>query len=208
MLRITSLLLVLLSLICSSCSSVYMSAYGIKNPEKLDQNQIASQARKYNIPAENSFELDNAPYSEFLKSFDQKRYYQQIYNHSQPLQALYFDKNGDLKIFYINCYAGGFPNLTWDKDGNFNSFPPSLQAPIDSLVNLQTLSRYLKPISIAQLSPENSSDFTIVVFWNRMMERQSKRFIETVQQNCAKAGNQKIQLLYVNNDDLMAEFWK
>jgi hypothetical protein len=204
MLRITSVFFVLLSLFCSSCSFLVGSMYGIKSPKKLNQTEIASQAEKYKIPLENSFELDTAYFFEYLKSFDQKRFSREISNHSQPLQTLYFDKNGRLQIFYINCYAGGFPNLAWNKEGQFNSFPPKPQAPLDSLVNFQTLSRYLKPLPTTRLENKISADYTIVVFWNRMMNRQSKQFIQLVQENAGKAKDQKVQLLYVNTDNLMA----
>ncbi|KAA9340313.1 hypothetical protein [Adhaeribacter soli] len=195
---------VLIILFCSSCSFLAGSIYGIKSPKKLNQTEIASQAKKYNIPLENSFELDTAYFFEHLKSFDQKRYFQQINNHSQALQSLFFDKDGRLQVFYINCYAGGFPNLAWNKEGQFNSFPPKPQAPLDSLLDLQTLSRYLIPLPTTKPQNKISADYTIVVFWNRMMNRQTKHLIQLVQENAGKAKDQHVQLLYVNTDNLMA----
>jgi hypothetical protein len=84
MLRIIPALFVFLSLFCSSCSFVVMNAYGIKSPKKLDQKQIAAQAKKYNIPTETSFELDPTFYSHYLKSFDTIQYGQQV---KKPLSA-------------------------------------------------------------------------------------------------------------------------
>jgi hypothetical protein len=206
MARIIPAFLIFLSLFCSGCSFVVGSMYGLKSPKKLNQTQIASQAKKYNIPTGNSFELDNAYMSGYLKSFDTLQYGAQVKNHYQPLQALYFDKTGKLQVFYINCYAGGFPNLDWNRDNSFSAFPPKPQAPVDSLVNLETLFRYLKPLPTANLTPKNSADYTIVVFWNRMMGRQSGRLIKYVQENADKAKDQQIQVLYVNTDNLMATF--
>jgi hypothetical protein len=201
-LRIIALFL-FTSLACSSCS-IILKTYGYKNPKQLTPSEIADYATAYKIPAENSFELDTAYYSRFLKKQNQKRYYQQVYNHSQPLQALYFDNTGNLQRFYINCYAGGFPNLDWDHDGNFNSFPPKHQAPADSLVNFQALSPFLKPLPESKLKSEKAADYTVVIIWNRMLGRQSKRLIRYVQQNATMANGRKIEILYVNNDDLMA----
>ncbi|HSI91485.1 MAG TPA: hypothetical protein VK927_10245, partial [Adhaeribacter sp.] len=112
--------------------------------------------------------------------------------------------NGTLQNFHINCYTGGFPNLNWNQNGNFESFPPKMQAPADTLVSFQTLNQYLKPLPNTKLSADASADYTVVVFWNRMLGRQSKRLVETVQKNCAKAGNHKIRLVYVNNDNLLS----
>ncbi|MFC5271270.1 hypothetical protein [Adhaeribacter terreus] len=208
MLRIILVLFLCLCLLCSGCTYLFSTAYGFKSPKKLNSDQIADQARKYNIPAENSFELDITFFFGYLKSFDTIQYREQVKNHYQPLQALYFDKHGQLQNFHINCYAGGFPNMQWNRNGNFETFPPKPQAPVDTLVSYQTLSRYLKPLSGTKPITVLADDYTVVVFWSRVMGRQSKRLIQSVQQNTAKSGNQKIRLIYVNNDDLMAEFWK
>src|SRR5699024_3760469 len=44
---------------------------------------------------------------------------------SQPIQILYFDKNGKLTSFHANCYAkGGLGHLNWNTNGRFNHFIP------------------------------------------------------------------------------------
>ena len=76
----------------------------------MDEKTIVRYANHYNIPIADGYELDTSYYA-FLLSHDKARYKEQINNHYQPLQALYFDKSGQLQSFQINCYAGGFPNL-------------------------------------------------------------------------------------------------
>jgi hypothetical protein len=49
-------------------------------------------------------------------------------NHWQFLQAVYYDAAGRQQSFHINCYAGGFPNLHWERNGIMAQFPPSQQA--------------------------------------------------------------------------------
>lgn len=206
--RFTSIPFALLALFCSSCNLLYFKPYGYKNPKYLTTSEIEQCAAAYQIPPKNLFELDSAYFYQFLKKQDQKRYGDQVKNHYQPLQALYFDRFGTLQRFYINCYADGFPNLTWNKKGNFNSFPPKPQAPLDSLVSFQTLTRYLKPLSNSTPAPKISGDYTIIVFWSRMMGRQSKRLIELVQQNASLARETNAKVIYVNNDNLLARLWE
>jgi hypothetical protein len=83
---------------------------------------------------------------------DTLRFKEQIKNHYQPLQALYYNANGELSRFYVNCYAGGFPQLKWNRNGILNTFPPQHQAPVDSILSLKTLSNFLHPVA-----PESSS---------------------------------------------------
>lgn len=200
-------LILFLALANCSCTYLFSSAYGFKNPKKLNHNQLATQAKRYNIPAENSFELDTAYFYTFLKTFPDSLQRKQVKNHYQPLQALYFDKSGNLQSFHINCFAGGFPNLNWNRNQSLRNFPPKTQAPLDTLVSWQLLNSYLKP-QTTTLKPETTPDYTVVVFWSRTMGRQSKRLIGQIQQNCALAKNQKVRLVYVNNDYLLARLWQ
>lgn len=186
----------------TSCSKIILGFYGMKNSKTVDETTILNYSKKYNIPAADSYELD-ASYISFLTSLDTTRYKSQRKNHYQPLQALYYDKTGQLISFQINCYAGGFPNLHWDRNEILTSFPPKQQAPLDSIVPLDTQLKYIRPLSQTKKISADSSDFTIIVYWNRFMGRQSKRLVRFIQDN-SKLANKKVKIIYVNNDNVFA----
>jgi hypothetical protein len=187
----------------SSCSSIITGLYGMKNYKVVDEKTITKYSKKYNIPLADSYQLDTS-YISFLKSFDTSLYKEQIKNHYQPLQALYYNNKGELKSFQINCYTGGFPNLNWERDSIMTTFPPKIQAPIDSIISLETQIKYIRQLSNTKKHSTDNYDYTIVVYWNRFMGRQSKRLIRLVKQN-AEMTNKKIKIIYVNSDNIFKD---
>jgi hypothetical protein len=194
-----------LQFVLTGCSSIFSGSYGIKKTKKLDEKIINRYAKKFNIPNTDNYELDTA-FTSFLFIQDTSIYtQQQLNNHFQPLQALYFDISGSLKSYQVNCYAGGFPNLNWNRQGIFNEFIPKQQAPIDSLLTLTTQLNFLKPLSKSYLISTESYDYVIVVYWSRFMGRQSKRFIRIIQKNIQLEKTKKVKIIYANNDNIFAK---
>jgi len=187
----------------TSCSSIFTGLYGMKKLKTVDEKTMVRYAKKYNIPAADNYELDTAYFS-FLFSLDTIHYKEQIKNHYQPLQALYYSNSGHLKSFQVNCYAGGFPNLNWDRDEIMTTFPPKQQAPIDSIVPLKTQMKYLKLLSQTETISTDSYDYIVIVYWNRFMGRQSKRFIRFIQDNSNLETNKKVKIIYANSDNIFA----
>jgi hypothetical protein len=187
----------------ASCSSIFIGLYGMKKTKTIDEKTIIRYAKKYNIPAVDSYELDTAYFS-YLFSLDTTKYKTQVKNHYQPLQALYYDKSGQLTSFQVNCYAGGFPNLKWDRNEIMTTFPPKPQAPIDSIISLETQLKYLKPLSQTTKLSNDSYDWIVIVYWNRFMGRQSKRLIRFVQDNSKLATGKKVKIIYANTDNIFA----
>src|SRR5687768_17222275 len=128
----------------TGCSTLIRALYGMNHAREVDEKTIMQYAIKYNIPAIDSYELDTS-YSTYLATFDFTHYREQLQNHSQPLQALYYDTNGRLQSFQVNCYASGFPNLTWKRNDIMGAFPPKQQAPLDSIIQLETHLKFLRP---------------------------------------------------------------
>ncbi len=192
------------SIILTSCTKVFIKMYGIKNPITVNEDLILEIGKKYNVPKQESYELDTSYYS-FLFSLDTTKYNSQVKNHYQPLQALYYNKNGMLKSFHINCYAGGFPNLKWNRNKIFSTFLPKQQAPIDSIVSLNTQLKYFQKLSYTEDFSIDSFDYIIIVHWSRFMGRQSKRLIKIVQKNAKLATEKKVKIIYVNNDNHYVE---
>ena len=199
---------IFLSLTCTfiftSCTPVMLGLFGMKNSKTVDENTINRYSDKYNIPLVDNYELDTS-YISFLYSHDTAKYKSQIKNHYQPLQALYYDRSGHLQSFQVNCYAGGFPNLKWDRNGIMTEFPPKQQAQLDNLVPFEKQLKYLKPLSQTESFSESHYDYFVIVYWSRFMGRQSKRLIEIVQENSKLASDKKIKIIYANTDDIFAE---
>lgn len=181
------------------------SILGIKTPKHLTDSEITKLSSKLKIPNSDSYALDK-DYLNFILALDTSKYKEERKNHYQPLQALYFDKNGDLKKFYINCYAGGFP-LQWNRNGNLDSFLPKDQAPIDTILNLAKQFQFLRKLNETNnnIIIDNKVDYYVVIYWNKFMYKHSNRLIEHIQQNCSKAQNLNVQIVYVNNDNLFAD---
>ena len=187
----------------TGCSSIFTGLYGMKKSKTVDEKTIVRYAKKFNIPSADNYELDTAYFSH-LFSLDTTKYKSQIKNHFQPLQALYYDNSGQLKSFQVNCYTGGFPNLKWDRNEIMSTFPPKQQAPIDSIVSIETQLKYLKPLSQTSKLPIDSYDYIVIVYWNRFMGRQSKRLIHFVQDNSKLETEKKVKIIYANTDNIFA----
>jgi hypothetical protein len=201
-LRLTILILILV-LGLTSCSPIIQGLYGIKNPKELNDKTIIRYSEKYNIPLTENYKLDTA-YLTFLSSLDSTNFKEQIKNHYQPLQVLYYYKTGQLESFQINCYAGGFPNLNWNRDSIFTTFPPRKQAPIDSIISLDLQLKFIRPLSQTIGFSVENYDYIVIVYWNRLMGRQSKRLIHFVQENYKLAKDYKLKIIYVNTDNIFA----
>jgi hypothetical protein len=195
-------ILIIISCLFYSCSPLFNGIYGLKKQKTLSQNQIQHTARKYSIPVESSFVLDTTFFT-YLGQFDSLIYQNSRNNHAQPLQVLYFDSLNQLVSYQVNCYAGGFPNLKWNRNNAFENFPPSQQAPIDSLISFEKQLYFIKSLNgTNEKLILNDSSLTVFVYWNRFMGRQSKRLIKLVQKNAALAKDNNLQVIYINNDNI------
>lgn len=120
----------------------------------------------------------------------------------QPLQVFYFNKDS-LISYHVNCNAGGFPNLKWNRNRNFDVFPPKNQR--DTLyfgkqemeIILMSNIMFYPPVNIDCI---DKSEFTIIVFYSLMLEKQSERLFEYVIENL-KLTNKTYRLLLVNVDN-------
>jgi hypothetical protein len=193
---------ILFCVLLTSCTGLFMKVIGMKKLRPVNNEEIQKYAKKYHIPAAYSFVLDTAKYMTFLRSIDTAQFAPALKNHAQPLQALYFDTQGKLTCWYINCYCGGFPNLKWDRDSAFATFPAKQQAPLDSLLTFSKLYSMVDHVpDPVNPPPSSSAGGFVVVFWDRWMGRQSERLIEYVQKNAA---GHNAHVIYVNNDNLFA----
>ena len=210
MLRLSSYLLIV-SCLLTGCKTVLLRMYGLQlwNYEAVSDETRAGYAREFGVPPDAWYELDRSltdylmnTYLEGKDSVEWNKYVDAVNNHLQPLQAMYFDRAGQLVSYHVNCYAGGFPNLKWDHDDAFSTFPPASVTPLDTLVSLQGLLPYVKnPGGEMPTYQLDSADYTVVVLWPVFMGRQSKRLIKTVKKNMETAPDTlRTSLLLVNDD--------
>jgi hypothetical protein len=191
-------------MVFSSCSQIIFGIYGMNKLKPLDEKTIVSYSEKYDIPSSDNYELDTS-YFNYLFSLDSTKYTWQIKNHYQPLQALYYDTTGHLVSYQLNCYAGGFPNLKWDKQAKTITFPPNQQAPLDTILPIEKQITFLRSFPQAENIAIDGYDYIVVVYWSRYMGRQSKRLIHYVQERSKIATEKKVKILYVNTDNVFAK---
>jgi len=205
--KTSHILFILVFMTLTSCMTMTKSIFGIQDAKPISDSTMADYAGHFKIPIQDNYTLDTT-YAKFLFSLDTTQYKQQIKNHYQPLQALYFDKNGQLLKFYINCYAGGFPTLKWNRNGILNTFLPQDQAPVDSILNLDKQVIFLKSTDKSSLTDIYNYDYTVFIYWNQFMKRHSKHLIKEIRKNCKLADNKTVKIIYVNNDNFFAYFYK
>ncbi len=207
--------IICLLVIISSCSPI-LGLYGVRNPKEISKKKIINYSRRLDIPIHAICELDTSYFS-FLSSLKlkindsiitdtlkKKELKKHVQNHYQPLQALYFNNKGKLESFQINCYAGGFPNLIWDRDSILTTFPPKLQAPLDSILSDSFLNSFLKPISNAADVKLGDYDYLVYIFYSKFMGRQNKRFINYIQKNIELSYKKQVRVVYINMDNAYA----
>ena len=207
--------LICLVVITSSCSPI-LGLYGVRNPKEISEKKIINYSTRRAIPTDAIRELDTSYYSYLsslkLKinesiltdSLKKKELKKHVQNHYQPLQALYFNNKGILESFQINCYAGGFPNLNWDRDSILTTFPPKLQAPLDTILSESLLLSFLKPMPKSAELKLGDYDYVVYVFYSKFMGRQNKRFINYIQENNKLSNEKKIRVVYINMDNAIA----
>ncbi len=185
----------------SACTAFY----GIKQPKPLSGQAILETAEKYRIPHGQIFVLDTA-YKTFIRKISGQNK-TLAKNHLQPLQLLYFNKSGELISYFINCNAGGFPNLKWNRNGMLDSFPPASQTTPDALFSFHDLLKFIKTPDGKKPNPKEFSHATYktVVFWSVFMGRQSKRLIHQAEENYKLTNDKSAKLIFVNTDDLFTE---
>ncbi|HLG04374.1 MAG TPA: hypothetical protein VI731_12320 [Bacteroidia bacterium] len=197
------LLVLVISITLTACTNFVLRIYGMKSIKAVNEKTILKYGAKYQIPQEDSYEMDTA-YMTYLFSRDTSVYPSEIKNHYQPLQALYYNKSGELVSFLVNCDVGGFPNLAWDRYGSFTTFPPKPVTPLDSLVPVDMQFKYLRPLAKTKTFSADSLDYVVIVYWSRFMGRQSKRLIHFVQENKKLAAGKNVKIIYANTDNLFA----
>lgn len=180
---------------------VLLRAIGFRMPKELNEKQVGRLANKMDLPLEDVYAIDTSYFHEIAEwdSLVSKA-------HSQPLQAMYYNESGVLKEHHVNCYAkSNGISLDWTYRANFSVFPPKHERPADTIQSFDVLKRHLQSFSFSSPLKTDGYDYVVVVIWNRMMFKQSKNLVETVQDNLNTGlEKNKVKTIYVNTDALYA----
>lgn len=205
-LKYYALCMVMLTLF-SSCRSILGDIYGERDVSRLNEAMVENIISKDTILSNHqNYYLDSSFVNACYARFSGSR--QLLHDFLQPMQALYFDSLGDLISWHLNCYAGGFPNLKWNRGNVFATFPPKSQRPVTDSISLKALQPYLRKFDkLSNYKPAQPAALTIIVFWNYQMFKQSKRLIDLVEKNLKLGGNKQMPKLVFVNTDLMYKNW-
>lgn len=200
----------------TGCSSVLPFFYGFKSFDKeYNKEQVFKTALSWGIPQDNLYFLkkeyleylegEALKYGVSLSSCDSSPSFQMIKNHSQPLQIMFFNNEGNLVTFLTNCYCGGFPNFKWNRNHCLDSLPATQVTPLDTLFTFDKLITLIHDID--HQTPEfrisGGNEYSIVVFWETHFGRQSKRLIKQVERKYGGyKAEEKVEIFYVNSDVL------
>ena len=175
---------------------------GIKQPAECDLEEIIAYSDKFGIPANSSYYLDTA-YLYDLLHFEKNDTILRN-NLMQPLQIRFYHKTDTLLSLHLNCTAGGFPNLKWNKRGQLDTIPPKFSVSIDTCMLFSKDLKYLIPIGDNHNTDKDytTTDYNIILFWSVFMNRQSKILIREIQNYQRRFHDKKISILYVNTDNV------
>jgi hypothetical protein len=188
-------------IILGSCQQVLIQAAGIHKPSLIDNEKIVKLGEGFQLVNENIYLIDTLSYKYYVESIKKSsiKDYQDL---MQPLQIKFFKGNDSLVFQLVNCSVGGFPNLKWNRLRSFDVYPPSMR--YFKVVNYQKSlvedTLFYHPLRLGQ--SDQVPDATIVVFWSRMMGRQSKRIIKQALNYKKRFPQYRIRLMFVNNDNL------
>ena len=177
------------------------------NWKYLTKEDLENFRKEFNLPKEKTFRLDTN-YTRYLFSFDTLRYSDAILNHFQPLQAIYYDKKGQMISFHTNCYASAGlqdnRDFKWDQQNAFASFVPKTVVPLDSILPLFRHLSFIRTFDNKSIDTTGFSrcDYTVIIHWGeKIWPKESKNLIKIVTDNANLALNKKVNILYVNSDD-------
>jgi hypothetical protein len=187
-------ILVIILFLNSGCAAFY----GVK---EIDYSKYDIQVNEF-INQYSNIDLFNCRLdSNFYFKIRQLNYSRQVIKDlNQPLQVFYF--YGDSLISYhVNCNAGGFPNLRWNKNGDFNFFPPINQKDVLDFTKEDRLNiaNNIKCQSASVMKNGKDVTYRIYVFYTLTIKRQSKLLINQVLSNL-KMCNEDYELYLINID--------
>lgn len=196
--------LLLLCILLSSCSFVMEKMMGVRSARPLTEKEHQRFLKKLGAASDLTYSADSSYLFALKKLYPDSAQHRQMKNHYQPIQVLYFGHSSLPSFSMINCYAGGFPKLNWNEGGRFDTFPPLIGSPVDTIFTLETLLKNIKPYNGTKVLKSGQEEpYTAVFYWCRWNFRESKRLHRLVKENLNKS-HLPWRILYVNTDQYIA----
>ena len=184
-----------------------LSCHHKPKPKVFSSIELERISKEFKLPKEQSFMLDTG-YVHYLLSLDTSKYANEIQNHYQPIQALYYDKAGNLISFHINCYAGfgvkDGDQLNWNQLNVFSSFVPKTIVPLDTILSLSKHLQFIKTFENKSIDTTGFSSFnyTVIIHWGKTWRpKDCINLFNIVNENILLAKIEKVHVLYVNDDN-------
>lgn len=178
----------------SSCSILFKNIFGFKTIKEIkseDYQKFVDECYEEDINM--SFITSDSLSSEKISAFGLSYDYKKLLK--QPMQAMLF--NQDALVFFVaNCLVPPkLPNLNWNHQEKFESFPPK------NTINIDSFNITRQDLSSTITFPTKKYKYLYVVNWNLMSNRQAKLLIEEVKENITKFSIKDSTLLILNNTD-------
>lgn len=184
-----------------SCKYTILKIHGVNPKYTPTVAKTKKYATKLHIDSTQSFYTDTTWINAIAQQYGKtSQFYHDMY---QPLGAFYYDSTGRQVASMINCYAGGFLYLKWNRNNALATFPPKQNVPTDSSWVLQKHLKNLAPLYNATV-PKDTTVYVVVIHWSHYMGRQNKRFLKYYRKNLLLAPK-IIRVLYVNTDILLEQ---
>lgn len=213
-----------------SCGLILMSVQGAKlNMKRQDSLEILNLSKKYNIPEGHEIFQLSPGYYHWLHSDSmtlKNDALNSIKNHTQELDYAVY-KGESLCGYYYACLGEMTPfliNTNWNASGELDNFPPAdyryfifiekkdslknknayiktyLNYKPDSLLTLNRYLSFMKPLRSTKSVV--AYDYTVIIQWDRLLGRQTKRFIKAVLKNMQKAPDpRKLRVIWCYNEN-------
>lgn len=185
------------TVILSCCSSIAKSVFGIEEIKGFDGSQVESfLVESQNIVKCNQIVATKEQVDSIIRlDLDSTM----MQHRAQPVQVLYFA--GDSLVFYhINCYTQrGFLSFDWNNYGSFDFFPPFPNI-VEDIHGSMSLKKYRN--IFPELGVE--TQYTIIIFWNNMLSKVSRKAVEIVANNIK--GRSDCMITLINTDKWWADY--
>lgn len=208
----------------NSCQLLGKVLFGMRSKVYwMEPKDVHSYFDKFDIPANQRFELDTASYYkaevqeyrlqlealDSLDSLEQKKERKILNDNLQPNQIRFFNAQGDPIFKMVNCYIDPPLPVSWNKHGSFDAFPPTIDF-MQSGEGNKPLSHFLKHTHTLDQKAVNKHDlpkagYYAMVINNDLMKRVSRRQMRTMKKYLKEHQEENIHVLYVNNNN--HELW-
>ncbi|MDX5326788.1 MAG: hypothetical protein LPK80_11070 [Bacteroidota bacterium] len=195
--------LLILTLMISGCGWRTKNTVGpgeVRSKEMINEAEFRTD---FSIPAHwNILIADGQDYLRRAYLIDDTSSYSGLL---QPIQVLYFTRDGQTRFHTMNSFIGGFPNLHWEKAIDTSSFPLELDPRIRGVQVFHTLNSYEEFVGTDLTYAPNSDVLVLQV--NYFLWKQGKRLLELVKQyEAQKVKGGQLTIWVINTDDVFYEY--